>query len=428
MTDTIIIKRDTTYDILYLILSCFFLSFIYGGVWLLIPFLNGTVAFGISLIILFMSFNDRQLCSYFIKKQYAAGFLALPILSFIYMLTEDEKFSSSHFLSVYYCLIIILIAAHYGVDKDRRKYFLGIVLIEIVIMLAANIFYTVQDPEIIRSSQLETYTVYGTGFQKMVKIQILYIVAVLCFVFVSNFRVSKHKIFAVIFVVGSLWLLYEAQLTLVLLTTFVLMIYILLINPRYLKISVITGIILLVFLLVFSENILDFIIDNGVFGKSTTNRLEEVRLIFFNDRSFSQNIKYFTENQYFYRSSSTIGRLVAYTKSFSALFHNFFLGVWTPGALKNGGHSIWLDLISQYGIGVILAYRAFIKYARSLLNTTDIYNKKAVLCFIIAFVFLGVFNNFSLSHFCIMLYIILPYMNEIISKNRVMENEGSVDN
>ena len=62
------------------------------------------------------------------------------------------------------------------------------------------------------------------------------------------------------------------------------------------------------------------------------------------------------------------------------------------------------------------------------MNTTDIYNKKAVLCFIIAFVFLGVFNNFSLSHFCIMLYIILPYMNEIISKNRVMENEGSVDN
>ena len=93
MTDTIIIKRDTTYDILYLILSCFFLSFIYGGVWLLIPFLNGTVAFGISIILLFMSFNDRQLCSYFIKKQYAAGFLVLPVLSFIYMLTEDEKFS-----------------------------------------------------------------------------------------------------------------------------------------------------------------------------------------------------------------------------------------------------------------------------------------------------------------------------------------------
>lgn len=428
MTDTIMKNRDTAYDILYLILSCAFLSFIYGGVWLLIPFLNGTVAFGISVVLLLMSLIDRQLTDFFVNKQYALGFLALPALAFIYMLTEHEKFTDSHFLSVYYCLIIIMIAAHYGVDAQRRKYFLRIILFEIILMLAVNIFYTVKDPNIIRSSQLETFTVYGTGFQKLVKIQILYIAAVFCFVFVSNFSVSKHKAFTIIFVAASLWLLFEAQLTLVMLTTFILLIYVLLINPKYFKFSLVIGIFLVIILVVFSKSILEFCIDKHIFGDVTTNRLEELYMIFFNGRSFFENIQYYTANQNLYRGSSTIGRLVAYSNSFKAFFHNIFLGEWTPGALKNGGHSIWLDLVSQYGIAVLLVYRAFVKYAGRLLKNTDIYNKKAVLCFIIAFAFLGIFNYFTLAHFCIMLYIVLPYMREIISTERETKDECSLDN
>ena len=45
---------------LIVLLSCAFISFYQGGIWLLIPPLNGTIAFGISLLLVFFILTSQK--------------------------------------------------------------------------------------------------------------------------------------------------------------------------------------------------------------------------------------------------------------------------------------------------------------------------------------------------------------------------------
>ena len=419
-------QRDPLLNLLFLLLSCLFISSVQGGLWMLVPFLNGTIAFGISIVIFFLSLIDRKIMRFFATQQFGGGILLFLLLSFIYMLTEEESFTSSQFFTISQCFVIMLIAAHYSVDAKERRPFLIFYFFDLLVKLAANMYYAYLHPEMIRDSQLETFSINGTGFEKMVNIPVLYVLATICYIIFSNFKITKHKILLLLFVAAVFWLLIQAEMNLVMLTTFIVCLLVLFIHPKYYKQTLIIAALFGFILLIFSKGILGFIIEHEWFGDTTRNRLEDLYTIFFKGNSVWDNIRYYYTHAYRYENSSTIIRLYSYINSIKAFFHNFFLGTWTPNAIAHGGHSIWLDLVARYGFLILIYYRSLLKYQFHLLKDTDIQNRKAVISFIAAFIFLGIFNNFPLHYFTIQLYILLPYFKELIVKKEVKRQDADV--
>ena len=74
---------QTITHLIIVMCSCAFISFFQCGFWLLIPPLNGTIAFGISIILTFLIFTSKSAlnCLYYDIKIY--GIAVFILLSFI---------------------------------------------------------------------------------------------------------------------------------------------------------------------------------------------------------------------------------------------------------------------------------------------------------------------------------------------------------
>ncbi len=405
--------NDPLQEVLYLVLSCMFLSFQNGGFWLLLPLLNGTIAFGIALIIAFLSALDPYTRGFYWKKQYGYGILVALVLSLINMLYTSTAFTSSEFLTFFYCFVTMLIAAHYSDERDHRKPLLIFIFIELIFKMGVNIFAILRDPGAIRNSGFNAVVLTGDGAEKLISIKVLYTLAVVCFIFLSHFGKIKHKIAAILMVVAIIWLLYMAQMSLVLLTTMILIVYIFLINPRYYKRSIIIGVLLGILLLIFLPNIIEVILKNRWFGPMVRERLADTYEVFFSGNTFEEIVDKYGTYQYSFRNSSTKMRLYHYISSIRAFFNNFFLGELTPNALQHGAHSLFFDLIAEYGCLIFALIFSVVKYIKDLMNFNDAQNRKAVLCFSIAYVILSLINRYALVYFFIQLYIILPHFYEL---------------
>ena len=98
------------------------------------------------------------------------------------------------------------------------------------------------------------------------------------------------------------------------------------------------------------------------------------------------------------------------------MIHNFILGVLTPGALTQGGHSTWIDYIAMFGCGILVYYKALISYIKGLYREADRSNKKTIVAVSILYIVSGIFNSFQIALFSLHIFVLLPYLHEILIK------------
>ncbi len=434
MDDEIYYNPDETFDcamnLVILVLSCLFISYINSGIWLLIPFTSGLIGFGIAVLLFFLLFIEKGVLTHFFGALHGYGTVLMTVISFFVMLYMGDDFATSHFVRFFYCIVIMLMASHFGQSKELRKPLLIYIAFEVTVKMFVNIFYLIFDPKFVRYSggNYNNITVMGNGLQKLGGIYILYILMTILFVLISNISITKHKVILIIYASVIIVLMLMSQMLLVLFSTLILTLYIFFINPKHYIASIAIGIAGLIVLLVMMKSILPFLINKQWFGNEINKRLSDVYNIFYSGQSFSKIIDYYSFYRKSFANSSVKGRLYAYITSVKALKNNFLLGYFSPKMSSIGGHSALIDYISENGILTLIWYYSLVMYVRRLLKTTTATNKKAVWCFSIAYVFLSIFNYFSIIIFYLQLFIILPYFYELflIKPPQTVKRRGKV--
>ncbi len=421
MDDEILYNPNETFDcamnLIILVLSCLFISYINSGIWLLIPFTSGMIGFGIALLLFFLLCIEQGVLTHFFDVLHGYGTVLIATISFFVMLYMGVEFKSSDFLKFFYCIVIMMMASHFSQSKELRKPLLVYIAFEVTVKMFVNIFYLISDPEFVRFSGggYNNITVTGEGFQKLGGIYILYILMTILFVLLSNMSITRHKVVSIIYVSIVIALMLMSQMTLVLFATLILTVYIFFINPKHYAASIIIGIVGFIVIIFALKSIIPFLLDKQWFGNEINRRLRDVYNIFYSGQSFSKIINDYSVYKESFSLSSVKGRLYAYITSVKSLKSNFLLGYFSPDMSLHGGHSVLIDYICENGILTLVWYYSLVMYVRKLLKTTVVTNKKAIWCFSIAFVFLSIFNRFSVVDFYMQLFIILPYFYELLT-------------
>ena len=401
---------------LIVVLSCAFISFYQGGIWLLIPPLNGTIAFGISLLLVFFILTSQKNRNYLCYDMKVYGIAAFMLLSLAYMLFSHESFTKSGFLISFYCFVMMCIGAYIH-DKEReRKIILLYILAEVILKELVDIYELFRNPMIIRDSGFDVLSVNGTGIEKLVNIPSIYTFAVIYFIVLCNFKRSKHKVLSIAYMALTLYVLYLAQMSLPLLLTIIITIYILTVKTVEIKKIILLSVVFCLFFMVLLPTVLNWILKNSFFPIEVTKRLQDIYDIFFKDASFAEIINEYStglEKDY----SSTQGRIVYYIQSFRAMWHNFFLGELTPNKYTTGGHSTWIDYIAKFGCAIFVYYYSLIQHTSIQFRKSEYEGKKVLIAVGIFYLISGILNSFQIVLFTMHMFILVPYFYELLTDN-----------
>lgn len=401
---------------LIVLLSCAFISSYQGGIWLLIPPLNGTIAFGISLLLVFLILTSQKNRNFLCYDMKVYGIATFMLLSLAYMLFSHESFTKSGFLVSFYCFVMMCIGAYMHDKEKERKIILLYILAEVILKEICDIYELAKNPMIIRDSGFDVLSVNGTGIEKLVNIPSIYTFAVIYFIVLCNFKRSKHKILSTAYMALTLYVLYLAQMSLPLLLTIIITLYILIVKTVDIKKILLFSVIFCLFFMVLLPTGLNWILKNSFFPIEVTKRLQDVYDIFFRDASFAEIINEYStglEKNY----TSTQGRLTHYIESFRAMGHNFFLGELTPNKFKNGGHSIWVDYIAKFGCLIFVYYVSIFNYIRKQFIDSDYAGKKIIIAVSIFYIVSGILNYFSIVIYSMNMFILVPYFHELLINN-----------
>ena len=107
---------------------------------------------------------------------------------------------------------------------------------------------------------------------------------------------------------------------------------------------------------------------------------------------------------------SVVNRFYSYRESFTALFHNFFLGYLTPNAHIVGGHSEIIDMWAKYGVLVAGAWIIIVQktFKRNMRNHKT--GKVAITLVYLYILLISILNNFSVNNVGIISYIFIPQL------------------
>lgn len=401
---------------LIVLLSCAFISFYQGGIWLLIPPLNGTIAFGISLLLVFLILTSQKNRNFLCYDMKIYGIATFMLLSLTYMFFSHESFTKSGFLISFYCFVMMCIGAYMHYKEKERKIILLYILAEVIFKEICDIYELAKNPMIIRDSGFDVLSVNGTGIEKLVNIPSLYTFAVIYFIVLCNFKRSKHKILSAAYMALTLYVLYLAQMSLPLLLTIIITLYILIVKTVDIKKILLFSVIFCLFFMVLLPTGLNWILKNSFFPIEVTKRLQDVYDIFFRDASFAEIInEYSTGLEKGY--TSTQGRLTYYIQSIRAMGHNFFLGELTPNKYIKGGHSTWIDYIAEFGFTIFVYYYSLIIHSANQFKENDYEGKKVLIAVSIFYLISGLLNSFQIVIFTMHMFIIVPYFYELLIDN-----------
>ena len=405
---------QTITHLIIVMCSCAFISFFQCGFWLLIPSLNGTIAFGISIILTFLIFTSKSAlnCLYYDIKIY--GIAVFILLSFIYMFAAKEKFTNSAFLTSYYCFVIMCIGAHMQENEKDRKIILIFILIEVIFKEFVDIYELHKDPMIMRNSGFDILSINGSGLEKLVNIPSIYVFAVIYFIVLCNFKRSKNKFLSICYLAVTLYVLYLSQMSLPLLLTIMISLYLLLVKTVDIKKIIIISLVFCIFFMILLPSVIKMALESEVFPIEVTKRLQDVYDMFFTDASFTDIIDAYgngAEKDF----TSTQGRMVHYIESFRAICHNFFLGELTPNKFKTGGHSTWIDYVAKFGCLVFIYYFSLIQKMCKDYKSSDTENKRVILATSIFYIISGILNSFQIALFTLNVFIIIPYFDELLT-------------
>ncbi len=401
---------------LIVVLSCAFISFYQGGIWLLIPPLNGTIAFGISLLLVFLILTSQKNRNFLCYDMKIYGIATFMLLSLVYMFFSHESFTKSGFLISFYCFVMMCIGAYMQSKEKERKIILLYILAEVIFKEICDIYELAKNPMIIRDSGFDVLSVNGTGIEKLVNIPSLYTFAVIYFIVLCNFKRSKHKILSAAYMALTLYVLYLAQMSLPLLLTIIITLYILIVKTVDIKKILLFSVIFCLFFMVLLPTGLNWILKNSFFPIEVTKRLQDVYDIFFRDASFAEIINEYStglEKSY----TSTQGRLAYYIQSIRAMGHNFFLGELTPKKYTPGGHSTWIDYIAKFGFTIFVYYYSLIIHSSNQFKENDYEGKKVLIAVSIFYLISGLLNSFQIVLFTMHMFIIVPYFYELLIDN-----------
>ena len=402
---------------LIVLLSCAFISFYQGGIWLLIPPLNGTIAFGISLLLVFFILTSQKSRNFLCYDMKAYGIATFMLLSLAYMFFSHESFTKSGFLVSFYCFVMMCIGAYMHDKEKERKIILLYILAEVILKEICDIYELAKNPMIIRDSGFDVLSVNGTGIEKLVNIPSIYTFAVIYFIVLCNFKRSKHKILSVAYMALTLYVLYLAQMSLPLLLTIIITLYIIIVKTVDIKKILLFSVIFCLFFMVLLPTGLNWILKNSFFPIEVTKRLQDVYDIFFRDASFADIINEYGNGGVEKNYTSTQGRLTHYIQSFRAMGHNFFLGELTPNKFKNGGHSTWIDYIAKFGFTIFVYYYSLIIHSANQFKKNDYEDKKVLIAVSIFYLISGLINSFQIVLFTMHMFIIVPYFYELLIDN-----------
>ncbi|HAY72396.1 MAG TPA: hypothetical protein DCY31_00820 [Ruminococcaceae bacterium] len=401
---------------LIVILSCAFISFYQGGIWLLIPPLNGTIAFGISLLLVFLVLTSQNNRNYLCFDMKVYGIASFMLLSLVYMLLSHEQFTKSGFLVSFYCFVMMCIGAYIHDKEKERKIILLYILAEVILKEICDIYELTKNPMIIRDSGFDVLSVNGSGIEKLVNIPSIYTFAVIYFIVLCNFKRSKHKILSIAYMALTLYVLYSAQMSLPLLLTIIITLYILVVKTVDIKKIILFSAVFCLFFMILLPTGLNWILKNNFFPIEVTKRLQDVYDIFFKDASFADIINEYgsgLEKDY----TSTQGRITHYIESFRAMGHNFFLGELTPNKFKNGGHSTWIDYIAKFGFTILIYYFSLIRHTKAQFKKSEYEGKKVLIAVSIFYLISGILNSFQIVLFTMHMFILVPYFYELLIDN-----------
>ena len=402
---------------LIVLLSCAFISFYQGGIWLLIPPLNGTIAFGISLLLVFLILTSQKNRNFLCYDMKIYGIATFMLLSLAYMFFSHESFTKSGFLISFYCFGMMCIGAYMHYKEKERKIILLYILAEVILKEICDIYELAKNPMIIRDSGFDVLSVNGTGIEKLVNIPSIYTFAVIYFIVLCNFKRSKHKILSAAYMALTLYVLYLAQMSLPLLLTIIITLYILIVKTVDIKKILLFSVIFCLFFMVLLPTGLNWILKNSFFPIEVTKRLQDVYDIFFKDSSFADIINEYGSGGVEKNYTSTQGRLTHYIQSFRAMGHNFFLGELTPNKIKNGGHSTWIDYIAKFGFTIFVYYYSLIIHSANQFKENDYEDKKVLIAVSIFYLISGLINSFQIVLFTMHMFIIVPYFYELLIDN-----------
>lgn len=413
------IKSNAITEFAILILSMLYLSYLHNGIRVLVPLFTGTVAFGIMLLLDVFFLADgstRQKMG----KRFPAGIAIALVIGLFFVILGEETFLNSFALTTLHCLTVMLIASYYEDRGDLRNILLGFLLLEILLSVGVNALYMALDPQMIHRVNDDTMIAAGNGLLNMVNLYALYEAAVIYYIVLANFARCKNKIIFGGILVAIFYIILNAQMTILLLTTVFVTIIVGLVKPeQYRKTFLLIGG-LVILVAVFSGDMLIWSINNQIFGARTTVRLQDIYNLFYQGNSISSILSYYGQ-QFNGRMnfSSVQGRLICYVQSLKAFCHNFFFGYLTPNALPIGEHSSWLDYIAEYGILIAVLYKSIVSYLVCVYKESDSYNKKAVVCFGIVYIVMGLINAVNIRYFFLYVYLLIPYLNDILIKKKV---------
>ena len=405
---------QTITHLIIVICSCAFISFYQGGIWLLIPPLNGTMAFGISLILTFLILTSRSERNYLYSDLKIYGIAVFILLSIIYMFANKESFTSSGFLIAFYCFVMMCIGAYIHNNEKERNFILLFILAENILKELVDIYELLKNPMIMRNSAFDLININGSGLEKLVNIPSIYTFVVIYFIVLCNFRRSKYKVLSVAYMAVTLYVLYLSQMSLPLLLTIIITLFLLLVKSTDMKKVVALSVVFFLFFMILLPTILTLLLKSSFLTVEFQKRIQDIYDIFFSDASFAEIIQTYgngAEEDY----TSTEGRLSFYIQSFRAMAHNFFLGTLTPNSIKTGGHSTWIDYIAKYGCLVFVYYFSLIQYARKKFRMSDLESKKVLIAISIFYLFSGLFNSFQIVMFTMHMFIIIPYFDELLT-------------
>lgn len=403
-----------------IVFSCAFISFYQVGIWQLIPPLNGTIAFGISVALTFLILSSQKARNYLFYDMKIYGIAAFMFLSLLYMLLTRESFTKSAFLFAFYCFVMMCIGAYMHDCERERKFILIFIFFEVILKEFVYIYELAKNPMIIRESGFDVLSVNGSGLEKLVSIPSIYTFAVIYFIVLCNFKRSKHKVFSVFYMALTLYVLYSAQMSLPLLLTILLTFYILIVKSINIKNIVILSVVFCLVFMIFMPLILNWLLKNNFFPVEVMKRLQDVYDIFFKEASITEIIKEYSSIGYGEKYTSTQGRLAHYIQSFRALGHNFFLGELTPGKLTNGGHSTWIDYVTKFGCTIFIYYYSLIRYSSRQFNRSDYESKRVWIVVSIFYLISGILNSFQIVIFTMNIFIIVPYLHELLTEKNLV--------
>ena len=214
------IIQHNTYNPFMLILCCMYISFIQGGIWQLVPILNGTIAFGIALLITIVCLTDSFSEKYFLYEQHGYGIILMLLLSFVYTITVEKRLKQSSFLSTYYCFVIMLIGAYTKNKPGFGRILVGYIILEILIKEVINAYELTIDSSLVKYAQFNELSTSSVGFQRMIGVGFLYSIAIMIFIGVANIKLIKRKIVLCLWLLLSGWTIVNASFTLIMFTNY----------------------------------------------------------------------------------------------------------------------------------------------------------------------------------------------------------------